>query len=435
VDTCADCGTWFADPTQPDRVLSTSLTIVKQGTFGTYANPGGYPNPAVAAQQTLVPQPPTPTGASAVKLIRRPGFRPIVQTLTGESPLAQGDYLQIQEAVPPALTPAWRRLMWARDSVGTSSPWSQVSPILPNSVTVVQVAGGHASPTYYVGDYTNLWKSHRDNQGDVDQWQVVVSGGGAAVAQRFFVNPYDADEIFIVDTNGVRHSTDGGTTWPIDPLLNAALTDGGELVNTCRSNPTDYMHLVFDDYALNDLIFDGRSPHTRSVGLAGVFQSGDGTNWFRLLDTRTPPSRPTGAYFNPITDSSDRALYVSFLGRGVMRCNLIPATPPTPAPTATPVVTPGPTPVPSATPTPLPSAPLPGVPLIDNGGFEADGLAYWDTVGSVEVVGVPADRGAAERHADRRAARRTATRRCAGYRVVVVDGVACRIRHPGVLFA
>jgi hypothetical protein len=75
------------------------------------------------------------------------------------------------------------------------------------------------------------------------------------------------------------------------------------------------------------------------------------------------------------------------------------------------------------------------VPLIDNGGFEADGLAYWDTVGSVEVVGVPADRGAAERHADRRAARRTATRRCAGYRVVVVDGVACRIRHPGVLFA
>ncbi|MFN2250784.1 MAG: DNRLRE domain-containing protein [Anaerolineae bacterium] len=395
VDACADCGTWFGDPTQPDRVLSTSRTIAKQGAFAVYANPGSYPDAAVQAQQTLVPPPPTVAPSSGAKLIQRPGFRPLVQTISGQSPLADGDYVQIQEVVPPAPAAAYRRLMRARDSVGSSTVWSQVGPDLPSSVTVVQPAGGHASPTFYVGDYTRLWKSVRDAQGQVNQWQQIVPGGGAAVAQRFFVNPYDGDEIYILDTSGARHSTDGGTTWPGDASLDAALTDGGELVNTCRWNPTDIMHVIFDDCALNDMVFDQRAPSTRfAVGMAGVFYTGDGTHWLRLLDTRALPSRPTGAYFNPITDPNDRALYVAFLGRGVMRCDPIPATHPTPVPTSAATATNGPSPTPTSTPTAtatsLPSAPLPGFPLIGNGGFEGDALAPWDMWGAAEIVEAPA---------------------------------------------
>ncbi len=93
-------------------------------------------------------------------------------------------------------------LLRARNSLHTVSPWYQEGPDLPASITVVQAAGGHTKPTYYAGDNTDLWQSERDGQGNITQWRQIVPGGGATIARKFFVNPYNADEVYIVDNNG-----------------------------------------------------------------------------------------------------------------------------------------------------------------------------------------------------------------------------------------
>jgi len=373
---CGDCDAWFADPAQPHRVLRLMPRWGRnrEGAFQVFANPGGYPDAGNSSQMTTVLY---PAGMKpfATSWTVFAGYRPIIQTLWGETALPRGDYIAIREITDQSTGSRRRVLLRMRDSFGTASPWTQEGPDLPGTVNVVQAAGGHASPTYYVGDGRSLWRSHRNSQGNIDRWEQIVPGGGATRAYRFFVNPYDPNEIYIVDHNAVRHSTDGGRTWPVDTLLDRALTAGGEFEYPCWA----------DNCILNDLVFDRQSPQTRfAVGLAGVFYSGDGTHWFRLLDTRALPSRPVGAYFNPITDPNDRSLYIAFLGRGIMRCHPIPSQPPTPVPSPSP--TPGPSPMPTPTPVPTAPSPPPGRALLRNGDFESGELAPWEAFGAVQVV-------------------------------------------------
>ena len=330
---CGDCGAWYADPAQPDRVLDISRTIPLFGLFQNQSNPGDYPDAGDPHQLYLAPKPTAPPGQDS-GVIMYPVTRPIIQTLANEAPLPDGDYVVIQKIDPKDGGPERHLLVRARDNIHKSSPWIQQGPDLPDSVTVVQAASGHEAPTYYVGDYTNLWKSHRDAHGNIDDWRQIVPGGGATRAYRFFVNPYDADDIYIVDTDAVRHSTDGGATWVVDAQLDAALTEHGRFSHDC---PTSWIYLTFHDCILNEMVFDRESPRTRfAAGLAGVFYSDDGTNWSRLVETRALPSRPIGLYFDPITDPNNRSLYIAFLGRGVMRCSPIPGQPPTPTPSPTP---------------------------------------------------------------------------------------------------
>ena len=384
VDNPADGGPWFADPAQPNRVVGLSRTI--KGAFAVYINPTSLPDPGQGVQMVTVPSPtPTVTAQTKLNLIELPGYRPIIQTLAGETPLKNGDYIVLQEIQPPAPTAA-RRVLWrAKNSMNTTSPWLQEGPDLPGTVSVVQAAGGHSAPTYYVGDNTRLWKSHRNTKGNIDKWQQIVPGGGAAVARRFFVNPYDANDVYIIDTNTIRHTRNGGTTWPVDTLLDSALNPGGEFTYSCGSG-----HLDYDKCILTEFIFYRHSSKTRfAVGLAGVFYSGDGTNWFRLLDTRALPGRPVGAYFDPITDPKDQSLYIAFLGRGIMRIHPIPLTPPTPpkilktklAPTHKPI--------------PMPIPPTPGKLLfsISNSDFETGKVVPWSSSWAVQVVNERAHSG------------------------------------------
>ena len=61
-----------------------------------------------------------------------------------------------------------------------------------------------------------------------------------------------------------------------------------------------------------------------AVGTAGVFYTLNGNNWFRYLSTSAFPSRPVSAFFDPISDPCDRALYVALDGRGIVRLGPIP---------------------------------------------------------------------------------------------------------------
>lgn len=379
---CGDCDSWYADPAQPGRVLRLSPRWGSGGAFQIFTNSSGHPDAGDASQMTTVPY---PDGSFdfAISWKTSSGYRPIVQTEAGETPLTNGDYVVIQEIKPPAPTPARRVLLRAKDNISTPTPWTQQGPDLPAGAGVVQAVGGHANPTYYVGDGTRLWISHRNNQGAIDRWEQIVPGSGATVAYRFFANPYNAQEVYIVDANAVRVSRNAGQWFMIDPFLTAALNPGGQYDYTCQI--TNWDPDVPTRCILNDMIFDRESPQTRfALGLAGVFYSGDAVHWFRLLDTRALPSRPRALYFDPISNPADRSLYIAFDGRGILRCHPIPSQPPTPLPTPSP--TPGPSPTPTPTPTPLPTLPPSGESLIANGGFETGDIAPWSAFGSVQVV-------------------------------------------------
>ena len=76
---------------------------------------------------------------------------------------------------------------------------------------------------------------------------------------------------------------------------------------------------------ITDMIFV-RGELTRfAVGNAGAFVSLDGVHWRRLLSTRALPGRLAAAYFDPVSDPSDRALYVGLNGRGILRISPIPS--------------------------------------------------------------------------------------------------------------
>lgn len=79
---------------------------------------------------------------------------------------------------------------------------------------------------------------------------------------------------------------------------------------------------------VKDIVFAWGEKKTRfAVVNAGVFYTVNGSNWFRLLSTSAFPSHPVSAYFDPISDPCDRALYVGLDGRGILRIDPIPPPP------------------------------------------------------------------------------------------------------------
>jgi hypothetical protein len=181
-------------------------------------------------------------------------------------------------------------------------------------VDIVQASGGHNDPAFYVGDpdFSNrLWVGQR-----VGGWRQIVPAqdGSAQIARRFFANPHDRDEIYIIDQNTIKRSRDRGRHWELDQRLDQVVTENGR-----------YRYEVLGTNAvITDMVFV-RGELTRfAVGNAGVFVSLDGVRWDRLLSTKALPSRPAAAYFDPISDPSNRALYVGMNGRGLLKISPIP---------------------------------------------------------------------------------------------------------------
>ncbi len=200
---------------------------------------------------------------------------------------------------------------------GQSGPFTQQGPFLPDpNVGVVQASGGHRGTVFYVGGDSarRLWKWTEGMPG----WQQLVPGGGAGQARRFFVDPYRPHLLYLLDSEHVLRSDDGGVTWRIDAALERMLTCDGR-IEAGRDEDADGQG---DHYGaiLSDMQFHPTDPGRRfAVGLAGAFTTADGTVWTRLLDTGALRGRPANCYYDQVSDPADPALYVSFAGRGVVR--------------------------------------------------------------------------------------------------------------------
>ena len=240
--------------------------------------------------------------------------RVIVQTAANEVPLKDGDVFIFQDRSKG------RFLVRAKDSI-SSNTFSDVGPKLPNSnISQAHASGGHTSTVFYVTDNKSVWRYPPAGQGTAGTWQKLVPGGGANLAWRLFANPYDPKNVYIVDSDGIKRSDNGGLTWKLDTDLTAHLTNNGTIKLRCYDNVLEGSTCSF-----NDLVVDPSNPKRRfALGMAGVFYTKDSTRWVRLLDTVALPSRPVSGYFDPITKPEDPALYVACEGRGVLKIHPIP---------------------------------------------------------------------------------------------------------------
>lgn len=315
---CGDCDVWYVDPAQPGRVWRHPPRDSGKHAFVVFVTDSGVPDPS---SDTVTVDYPTLPDGTQWKIPSgageggndgyRMGSRPIIQTLANEAPLPNGDYVVLGEAG------SRRVLLRAKNTAGRDSPLVQEGPDLPSSSFLVQASGGHTATVFYVGDGVSLWRWPRNDKSKLNEWQLIVPGGGATRASRFFVNPYASDVLYILDQDTVRHSATGGKFWAADLNLDSALTENQAFQRTCDGSSFCVM---------NDMVFSREFPDVRfAVGIAGVFHSGNhGLQWRSLLDTRSLPSRPRAAFFDSVTDSGDLSLYIAFEGRGIMRCHPIP---------------------------------------------------------------------------------------------------------------
>ncbi len=317
---CGDCGHWFADPAHPSRVVELGAAGRRGPYIFVYTDAaGGYPNLEKddKHQMRMIPHP-----DEAIYNVNN-GSRILVLTLPSEPSASHDDYIVIQKKNDGS-----RILVRAKNSQNLPNMsgwkysevenywkkhtiWKQVGPKLPTYSHLVQASGGHNSPVFFVGDGKKLWKSQRDSKGKLDRWDQIVPAKGVSETRRFFVNPYDPKNIYILDYNGIKSWNEKKKEWVIDKSLNNLATGNGEFhYNASTSN-----------CVLNDLIFYRDDSKQRfAVGTVGVFYTLDGTNWHRILDTNALPCRPRSLFF----DHHARALYVASEGRGVLKIHPIP---------------------------------------------------------------------------------------------------------------
>jgi photosystem II stability/assembly factor-like uncharacterized protein len=363
-DVCASCFGYWSDPVRGDLVvhpmpneglrlyvgvggdapdLYDSRTISDVGFPATLGllTPGGYTNPAASTYFGAV------TDAA--------GWRPVVLTKPGE-PAGAADLVMIAPAQTPTVAPtpgsSADLVVYRKQTVDAGSTgWAVVSPVLPAGATILQAAGGHANPTYYVGDRVaggdgslfdltqqgnHLYRSHNSG-GTVDGWDCIVpgpahpgthdgqcasAGKGVSQAWAFASDPYDANIVYILDTDGVKLSTDGGKTWQKVQSLSDWIFEGGRLGAACRGvcgvGPLAAR-------ALTGMEFVPDEPKMRfATGAAGVFFTNDGAtangnseDWHRLLDTSALACLPRGTYFDK-ANTVGRALYVACAGRSLL---------------------------------------------------------------------------------------------------------------------
>ena len=125
-----------------------------------------------------------------------------------------------------------------------------------------------------------------------------------------------SDLVYILDTDRIRVSVDGGESWMDDVFLTRAMTGDGRLVTSDTDILTD-MHFLRSDR------------HQRfALGAAGVMRTGDSIDWRVVYNAIALPGLPVSAFFDGISNPRDPKLYVVVEGRGVLRLSDLPAPPP-----------------------------------------------------------------------------------------------------------
>jgi hypothetical protein len=325
-----DCS--YADPLRPHSMLVyTPRWGTKLAVYDTSV--GSLPNATSGTgQRHSVPGPPSGSKMNITSGFGERGSRPMILNFPGDD-VSNGDYVFILFTTLPTggtrarvvRTRQIRQITNQADWLTTTSDPSarvfQQGPDLPDpTLQLLQASGGHAIPVFYVGGNSRneLWKW----TAGMASWSKIVPGNGASSAPRFFVNPYDPNVIYILDSNNLKCSEDGGTSWQIAASLEKQLTSNGR-IPIARATQSDLGDNV--EVVLTDMQFDPIHPNIRfAIGEAGAFYTNDGANWGRLVDTGAMPGRPMNGYYDWISNAPVRALFVSLAGRSLVKISPLP---------------------------------------------------------------------------------------------------------------
>ncbi|MBN1351580.1 hypothetical protein JXJ21_19355 [candidate division KSB1 bacterium] len=352
----------YGDPRQPSRLVvfaprEKTNNVERQVFLYSAVQADEIPDATYGTnQRQRIPGPPPLPNApkkapwNTVSWFYVGGYRPLILTPVNESPLPDGDFVTIRfrdQGQNPLLlrTTKLSQITTPNDwlstatSDGPSIKVFQQGPELPNAtVDVVQASGGHDAPVFYVSDrgivndelnenipspigLKRLWKWSEG----MTEWQRIVPPDNGnqvpAVAERFFVDPYRPNLLYILDKDHILRSDDGGTKWEVDTGLEKALTENGAFpINI----PFDYDGHKGTKLVM-DMVFDPEIPEYRfAMGPAGVFYTIDGINWDHLVRTSALPMRPNNAVYDYITDPRNPALYVATNNRGLLRLSSLP---------------------------------------------------------------------------------------------------------------
>jgi hypothetical protein len=423
-DLCLDCAGYWSDPARGDLVVHP---VLNEGLSVYVGLNGDAPDLYDARQLTNAGFPATlgvlrndrstQAGASAYLLAVtdwQAGTRPLILSVPKQSAHPPVDLALVAPLEPPTAEPeagasvdlaVWRK----QTLVAGTDGWTRDGVALPAGATILQAAGGHSNPTYYVGDRVtrangsrfdlaeqgqHLYRSHRAADGTLDGWDCIIPGpahqgahdgqcasaatAGAGQAWAFVSDPYDANIVYALDTDGVKLTTDGGASWRRVSTLSDWLFEGGRIGPECAVSCDDRALAV---RALTSMEFVPDEPQMRfATGEAGVYFTNEGASangkdeaWHRLLDTHALNCLPNSSYFDK-TNTAGRALYVACAGRSLISFVGVPTvgqalnytldgggqypyppilTQPNGTPTATPGA--GKTPIPTVPVTPTPS--------------------------------------------------------------------------------
>lgn len=357
-----DCA--FADPRQPNRMLVFGPRAGKgdggvgRGVVFLYSSNNGPPDTSIGTNDVLsIPGPPpldsailaalndpdSPAAAllrlnaawNAVSNFYNLGYRPLVLTLQGEKAPKDVDFVTVRfsDAGPELVRTTRLSLItdagfWvtSKTADGPNVRAFKPAPPLPDpAICIVQASGGHAAPSFYVGDQdTNtprfgrlrLWRWAPG----MSAWQQIVpaaSGTGPQRAQRFFVDPYRPQLVYVLGNDRVYRSDNGGGTWVVDGPLEAAMTENGAFPITVPMDGNPGQALI------RDMLFDPARGGTRyAIGPAGVFQTVDGKSWSALFRTSAGACKPNNAAYDFV--SCARALYVATSNRGLLKLSPLP---------------------------------------------------------------------------------------------------------------
>ena len=112
--------------------------------------------------------------------------------------------------------------------------------------------------------------------------------------------------IYILDSDHVKRSDDGGHTWNVDQNLETQPTWNKQIPISTNDDLTD---MQFDPN-----LFAARF----AIGAGGALMTIDGINWTRLLHTAALPGRPSSCYLDSLSEAT-ATLYVAFAGRSLVK--------------------------------------------------------------------------------------------------------------------
>jgi hypothetical protein len=143
-----------------------------------------------------------------------------------------------------------------------------------------------------------------------------------------FVNPYDQTQIYVLTTDGVRYSTDGGLSFQPDTLLTKLITASGKYMpttgfsggNTGFSGGNSDVDIANSYFSLtmatlSDLSWNRTKPAEMAAvsPFTGLFYSSGNGQWKDLTSSLPSPHTPISA-----VTINDNSIFIALEGRGVL---------------------------------------------------------------------------------------------------------------------